>query len=494
MAQHIPPLTSAVNGLTRPSASALQSPDAEGLTYGRLRSLTDQVAARFHSVGIGPGDIVLAGLPNSPAFLAVLHATWSLGAVCAPMNPLLTQREARAIIDLVQPRMIVATADLAPGEVAVRWADPWGDPPDIDRSLLRPVVADSGVSDGDRLVLFTSGSTGSPKGVVLTEANVTAGIAAVAKHFALAETDRTLAMLPWSHGHGLFASALAPLSAGGTVVLTTPQDMQQQPERLLATAQPTWMTTVPSQLAYLVEAFEHSGTRVSGVRVVRTASAPLPRALAVRGERVFGAPVVEALGMTETSHQAVADSPSWSRVMGTVGTVSPGGDMQFRLSGENILGGGRLEARGSQLFRCYLRASKATADAMTEDGWFRTGDIAAIEEGGRLRIIGRSTEIVNRGGAKIAPAEVEGVLAEHPDVVGALVTGVAHPTLGQEVVAAVVMREGTKARPADLIQYCQASLIGEKVPGRILAVDQLPALPNGKPSRRAAAALFEATR
>ncbi len=459
------------------------------LTADRLRSWTDRLAAGFRTVGIGPGDVIVADLPNSPAFVVTLHAAWATGAAFAPMNPLLTPREKRNIIDLVQPRAILTSAELAPDEAAVPWPDPLSGPPEIGRSCVRSVVPGSAADTSDRLVLFTSGSTGKPKAVALTEANVSAGIDSVADHFALTEDDRTVAMLPWSHGHGLFASLLAPLHTGGTVVLPTPQQIQQ-PHQIMAAAEPTWLTLVPPQLELITGALERSNETVPRMRFLRTASSPLPRALAERAERLFRCCAVQALGMTETSHQAAADTPTWDRRLGTVG--GPTGGMQVRFSGEDLLGGSELEVRGPGLFRCYLGDTEATAAAMTADGWFRTGDIATIEDS-RIRLVTRLSEIVNRGGYKIAPAEVETVLSQHPDVVGALVTGIDHPTLGQELVAVVVVRDGTTAGSRDLIRYCRPSLAGHKVPGQIKLVQALPQLPNGKPSRRLAAELFKAT-
>ncbi|WP_107661143.1 AMP-binding protein [Nocardia suismassiliense] len=468
----------------------LRSPDsAWKLTRDQLDAWTDKLAKGFRSAGIGCGDVVVTDLPNSPAAIVTLHASWAVGATAAPMNPLLTPREKKVICDAVRPKVIITSADWATAGV-VAWPDPFTAPPDIDRTELQPVPGDCLVAEQDRLILFTSGSTGRPKAVALTADNVEAGIAAVTTHFKLSEEDRTVGLLPWSHGHGLFAVMLSTLRTGGTIVLAKPRETAR-PRQLLAQARPTWMTLVPPQVAMMTEAFEAAGTRAENMRFVRTASASLPHALAERAERVFGSPLIECLGLTETSHQMAANPVGWDRVIGSVGTPT---GMAVRLAGENILGGGELEVRGRALFRAYLGDPEATTAAMTEDGWFRTRDVATIGEGGRIRIVGRLSEIINQGGHKVSPPEVEAVLVQHPDVAGALVTGIPHPTLGQQVAAAVRLREGATAGTKDLIGYCRAHLADYKVPSRMMLVKSLPQLPNAKPSRRLAAELFEANR
>uniref|UniRef100_UPI002454CDE8 class I adenylate-forming enzyme family protein n=1 Tax=Nocardia brasiliensis TaxID=37326 RepID=UPI002454CDE8 len=331
--------------------SILQSADSDPLlTRRQFDSWTETFAARLRAVGVGPGDVVALNMPNCAAFVTTLHAVWQTGAACAPLNPVLTAREKAVLVDLVQPKLVVSCADPVPAGPVVTWGDPSGEPPEIERSRVRSVASGSAAAE-DRLVLFTSGSSGTPKAVALTEDNVDAGIASVAEHFRLSEHDRTVAMLPWSHGHGLFASVLAPLRSGGTVVVATQKEMQQ-PHRLLTAARPTWLTVVPPQLELIIGAVERDAIEPPRMRFVRTASSPLARVSAQRAEDRLQCPAVEALGLTETSHQAAADRPTWNRRPGTVGVAT--GGMAVRISGENVLGGGELEVRGPGLFRGYL--------------------------------------------------------------------------------------------------------------------------------------------
>ncbi|BDT92416.1 acyl-CoA synthetase [Nocardia sputorum] len=457
------------------------------LTFGQLDAWTDTLVGRLAERGVGPGEVVVADLPNSPAFVAVLRATWRVGAVFAPLNPQLSAREKEVILNLSRPRVVVS-ATLPPVDVTtVLWRDPFDSPADIDLISAAP-MPESPVEEQDRLILFTSGSTGQPKAVALTEANVALGIAAVADHFALTSGDRTIAMLPWSHGHGLFATLLATESVGCPVVLPTRAEAIQ-PHTLLASTRPTWLTMVPPQLALLTSGLEATGIRPRDMRFLRTASAPLPLPLADRAEQLLGCPVAEALGLTETSHQAAANPPTWDRVLGTVGRPT---GMEFRLVGEEVVGGKELHVRGAALFSRYLGNPEATTEAFTVDGWFRTRDVARWEQGEHLRLLGRLSEIVNRGGYKVSPIEVEAVLEEHPDVMASLATGVPHPYLGHEVAAVVRLRDGSRATTRDILKHCRAHLADYKVPGQIRMVEALPQLPNGKPSRRMAARLFGA--
>ncbi|MEV0032770.1 AMP-binding protein [Nocardia sp. NPDC050793] len=457
------------------------------LTIQGLDTWAETAASELLRHGVRPGHVVIADLPNSPAFAAVLRATWDIGAVFAPMNPQLTAREKNDIIALTNPQLVVAATPPMFRVSTLVWPDPFGAPDGLYWFRGNP-MPEPLTSETDRLLLFTSGSTGRPKAVVLTEDNVNAGIAAVAYHFALTSEDRTLALMPWSHGHGLFATLLAPYRSGGTVVLPAVGETRR-PHTLLNTVRPTWITSTPTQLAMLVSGLEHSDTTGPRLRFLRTASAPLPHAVAERAEKLLACPVAEALGLTETSHQAAANPPSWNRVLGTVGTAT---GTEFRLAGDIVIGGQELQVKGPAVFRAYLGDPNATAAAFTPDGWFRTLDVARWTDDGQLQLLGRLSEIVNRGGYKIAPVEVETVLCEHPEVVSALVTGLDHPHLGQELAAVVQTRSGSNVTRRDLLRHCRNSLADYKIPGELRIVTALPQLPNGKPSRRLAATLFKA--
>lgn len=459
------------------------------IAFGRLDEWADSIARELARYGVEPGQTVLSELPNSPAFAATLLATWRLGAVFAPVNPRLSERDKQAIAARVQPRVVASTA-ISPVGTTLLWSNPDAGPDHVrwhhSAPAAGPQLHGPQLNDDDRLILFTSGSTGGPKAVVLTEANVAAGTAAVADTFALTPDDRTVAMLPWSHAHGLFGTLLATRRAGCQVVLPTPEELLQ-PHAVIETVRPTYLTLVPPMLSVLVAGLAESDWPRTGMRFVRTASAPLPLPLAQRTEELLQCPVAESLGCTECGGQVASNPPTWDRVLGTVGTPS---GLEVRLVGEDVVGGRELEVRGPGVFSRYLGDPAATAAAFTADGWFRTQDVAQRDEQGRLRIVARLSEVVNCGGYKVAPAEVEAVLNEHPEVESALATGVPNEFLGSEVVAVVCLRRDAQVTKRDLLAHCRAQLADYKVPGQVRFVDSLPKLPNGKPSRRALAALF----
>ncbi|MET8872610.1 AMP-binding protein [Nocardia sp. NPDC004604] len=479
-----------------PDRPFLVSADADPiLSFGQLEAWAESVAWCLKRNGVGSGDVVVAELPNSPAFAAVMSAVWNIGAVFAPVDPQLSAQEKQQILALARPSVVVAST---PGPIespTLLWRNPFEPPAHIEwipsqvarRHQWAPTVPDPPVHEGDRLILFTSGSTGAPKAVALSEANIAAGISAVADHFALTPEDRTIALLPWAQGHGLFANLMATLRNRCTVVLPSASEMRQS-HRLLDSATPTWLTVMPAQLAGLTAGLVASRKRARGMRFLRTASAPLSRLAAERAERLLGCPVVEALELAETSHQAAADPPSWERVPGTVGTPT---GVEFRLAGAELAGGHELEVRGTALFSRYVGNPAATAAAFTADGWLRTRDVARRERDGRLRILGRLSEIAHRGDHTVAPVDVESALDEHPDIVSSLATRVPHPRLGDDIAAVVHLRKGAQTTKRDIVRHCHAHLADHQIPGQIRIVTQLPKLPNGKPSRRMAAQLFE---
>ncbi|WP_433525800.1 class I adenylate-forming enzyme family protein [Nocardia pseudovaccinii] len=474
----------------------LVSADADPLlSFRQLEAWAETVAWSLQKNGVGAGDVVVAELPNSPAFAVVMSAAWNIGAVFAPVDPRLSAREKQQIFTLARPRAVVASTLASIDSPTLLWRNPFEPPAQLEwipaaparRGGWMPTVPAPTVHEDDRLILFTSGSTGAPKAVALSEANIAAGIAAVADHFALTPDDRTIALLPWAQSHGLFANLMATLRSRCTMVLPAAGEARQT-HRLLDAAAPTWLTVMPMQLAGITAGLVASGKRARGMRFLRTASAPLSRLAAERAERLLDCPVVEALELAETSHQAAADPPSWERVPGTVGTPT---GVEFRLAGDEIAGGRELEVRGTALFSRYVGNPAATAAAFTADGWLRTRDVARREEDGRLRILGRLSEIAHRGDHAVAPVDVEAALDEHPDVVSSLATRVPHPHLGDDVAAVVHLREGSQTTKRDIMRHCHAHLAEHQIPGQLRIVQRLPQLPNGKPSRRMAAQLFE---
>jgi acyl-CoA synthetase (AMP-forming)/AMP-acid ligase II len=406
-------------------------------------------------------------LPNGPEFVIALAAAWKLGAVFAPLNPQLTPGEQRRIMQIARPRALVTADGCTRPSATAPCPEPAPEP-------------------GDALLLFTSGSTGDPKGVLLSADSVGAGVRAVVETFSLGADDSTLALLPWTHGHGLIGVVLATTLAGGRIHVDGAPGLAAVASK--AAAQATWLSVVPPTLAMLCDRQDAAPTGAR-LRFIRTASAPTPPSLAVRAELLFGCPVAEAYGMTETSHQAAANPPDGTRRLGTVGLPT---GVEVREVGETVGGGKELEVRGRAVFRGYLSRPDLTAEALDAEGWYRTHDIGHVQPDGYIRLVARSSEIINRGGFKVSPVEVEESLSTHPAVSASLVAAVPHEVLGEEIGALVVVRGGKRLTIGDLQRHCREHLAAYKQPGLIRFVEEIPRLPNGKPSRRLASELLRA--
>jgi oxalate---CoA ligase len=343
------------------------------------------------------------------------------------------------------------------------------------------------------LMLSTSGTTASPKLVPLTHANICASALSMAANLKLGHEDRCLSVMPLYHIHGLIGAALSTLVAGGSMVCP-PGFGQSAFFACLAEFCPSWYTAAPAiHHAILSSATEHGDiiTRCP-LRFIRSCSAPLPSKIMEDLERVFGAPVIEAYGMTEASHQICSNPlPPRSRKVGSVG-VPTGCELAIMDEAGNILppeAVGEIVIRGPNVARGYEGTPPAHASAVT-NGWFRTGDQGAVDRDGYVFIKGRLKEIINRGGTKIPPGEVEDVLLGHPAIAQAVVFGIPHRTLGEDVAAAVVLREHATAGEVDIRRFAATRLADFRVPSRVLIVDDIPSGRTGKLQRSKLADAF----
>ena len=438
--------------------------DQETVTYGDLRRLCDVAVSELGF--LKPGSVLACVMPNSVAMAVTVLAAWRLNVVLAPISPRAPASERARLLNVLRPAAVatpdgVAGAACVPGEIGPQ----------------------AGLDDA--LILFTSGSTGRPKAAILSRANVRAGVRAVVDRYRLTAEDRTVATLPWTHGHGLIGVLLSALSAGGTVVLGGSRPVM---DVLRTDRHLTWASMVPAQLTALCAA--GSKPQAGRWRFLRTASAPLNRLLAARAEELLQCPAAEAYGMTETAHQAAANEPAFGeRVLGSVGRPSP--EARVRCRGPQIGDGRELEVAGPSVFRGYLGDVTATSAAL-EHGWYRTRDVGRVDASGRIHLLGRISEHINRAGNKISPLEVEDALAEHPDIVASLVAGWADPAVGEEVGALIQLRPGVELSHADIARHCHDRLAVYKHPRRIRFVTEIPTLDSGKPSRIRAAQMLAA--
>ena len=474
----------------RSDEPALLAPGRAPLTHGALAAQVDALAAAVAALGVGHHERVAAVMGEGPAAATTFLGTMAV-AVAAPLNPGFTETELAFYLDDLSARLLVVDAGLDTPARAV--AEARGIPvlevtpsADVAGALAfdapaGPVPAAAGPDDV-ALVLHTSGTTSRPKLVPLTHANLAASATAIGTTLGLGPNDRCLNVMPLFHIHGLVAAVLASLNAGGSTVCAGPFRADAFLGWLEA-FRPTWYTAVPTIHAAAVGALG-GGPVASSLRFVRSSSAALPPTLMAELERTFGVPVVEAYGMTEAAHQMASNPlPPAVRKPGTVGLAAGPEVAVLGPDGVGIEAGvkGEIVIRGASVTTGY-GDPEATREAFL-DGWFRTGDEGVLDEDGYLTITGRLKELINRGGEKVAPREVDEVLLAHPDVATAVAFGVPHPTLGEEVAAAVVLRPGATADEAELRAFAAARLAPGKRPRRVVLVDDVPKGPTGKLQR-----------
>jgi len=477
---------------------ALGAPGAPALTHGALRAQTAAIGGALRAAGVGPADRIAIVLPNGPematAFLAVACA-----CAAAPLNPAyrveefefyLTDLRARALIVragddspaiAVARRLGVAVLTLHPTPARGAGAFTL----DTDALAVGGAPPAPGLDDV-ALVLHTSGTTSRPKIVPLSRRNLRASAANIRASLALTAADRGLNVMPLFHIHGLIAAVLAPLSAGGSV-FCTPGFNAMRFFAWMQEAAPSWYTAVPTMHQAILARARHNAAVIAAnpLRLIRSSSASLPPQVLTDLEAVFGAPVVEAYGMTEAAHQMACNPlPPGRRKPGSVGFAA-GTEVAVLDEGGAVAPPGvvgEIVIRGDNVTAGYENNPKANAEAFT-DGWFRTGDQGVIDADGYITLTGRLKEIINRGGEKISPREVDEILLDHPAVAQVVTFGIPHDKWGEEVGAAVVLREGAAAGERDLREFVATRAADFKVPRKILILDEIPKGATGKPQR-----------
>jgi acyl-CoA synthetase (AMP-forming)/AMP-acid ligase II len=466
------------------------------VSYKALAQQIERLSEQLRSAGLKPGDRVAMVLPNSLEFLVVFLAVTRAGLVAVLINPVSKSDEIGFFITDAQARAVVAEGvNVAAREAAAGFDLPIWQPrvgsggvvqlPELPPPSRGSIGAPS--SDDIALFAYTSGTTGRPKCVPLTHANVLWSSRNIAAHYDLTSADRSLVVLPLFHGHGLIGATLSTLSSGGSVIIP-PRFSASEFWKLFREHRATFYSAVPTVHQVLLARADSDDAPHSGPRFIRSCSAALAATILTKLENRFGAPVLEAYGMTEAAHQVAANPlPPLVRKPGTVGR-GPGIsiiDQTGRHLAANI--SGEIVVRGPNVMSGYRNNPEANAAAFI-DGWFRTGDVGAIDSDGYLALTGRIKELINRGGEKISPVEIEAVLLEAPAVGEAAVFGVPDPKYGEEVSAAVVLKGA--ATEQELQAYCRARLADFKVPKQIHLVSAIPKNTMGKIQRSNLTALF----
>jgi acyl-CoA synthetase (AMP-forming)/AMP-acid ligase II len=480
-----------------PDAPAILAPGREPLTYGVLNRHLYETEQALRAMGIGRNDRVALVLPNGPELAAATLAV-AAAATCAPVNPAYAAEEVDRYFADVRPRALITQAGI---ESAARRVALARGLRIIELSALPEAAGlfvlagehgaaspDESVSpDHVAVLLPTSGTTSRPKIVPQTHAMICASAFGTVAALALRESDRCLNILPLFHGHGLHATMMASLAAGGSVVCTAGLDAGNF-GKWLSTFAPTWYSAVPTIHHAILNVARHNRKQMvqSRLRFIRTSSAPLAPRFFMELERTFETPVINYYGMTEVASSPIACNPlpPNKRKPGSAG-IPVTLDVGIMDEGDDLLPRGKtgqIVVRGQGVLSGYVDNPAATRAAFAGE-WFKTGDVGYFDEDGYLFLVGRSREIINRGGEKIAPPEVDEVLFEHPAVAEAVTFAAPHPTLGEDVAAALVLRPQTSATAQEIRQFASARLAYFKVPRQVVFVKEIPKGPTGKVKR-----------
>ncbi|MEX0429599.1 AMP-binding protein [Nocardioides sp. DS6] len=450
-------------------------------TYADLDRATRRVAARLARAGLRRGDRIIVSAGSSRRLVEAYVGALRLGLVVVPLNTAYTQREVDYVIDDVTP-----SGAIVDDETRAAWMARTGVVcgPDVDLPDGPEVEVDAVGRDDLALVAYTSGTTGAPKGAMLSHGNLLASSEAIRLAWRWTEADRLLLALPLFHIHGLGVALHGTLLAGASAVLLPKFDAATVVEAA-AGDEMTMFFGVPTMYARLVDA--PGVDALARLRLCVSGSAPLPADLHQRLADRAGQQILERYGMTETI-MTVSNPYDGERRPGTVGHPLPGVELRIGLTegDEEVL------VRGPSVFRGYWQRPEATAESFTEDGWFHTGDLGEVSADGYVRIKGRSKELIISGGYNVYPAEVEAVLREHPAVGDVAVAGIPSAEWGETVGAWVILRPdavGSAARPDELAEelttHARGRLASYKTPRSINFVDDLPRNAMGKVTRAA---------
>jgi len=489
------------------AAPAVSAPGRTALDFKTLRALIASTLASLNALGIGRNDRVAIVLNNGPE-MATCFAACACGVTSAPLNPgyraeefefYLSDLNARALIVeqgsaspavAVAERLgvrvleLVAQPELGAGSftLSARETGP--------AAAAQPaaIAAHPGFAQADdiSMVLHTSGTTSRPKIVPLSQRNLCASAASIGRTLQFTPADCGLNIMPLFHIHGLIAGVLAPLSAGSQV-FCTPGFNALKFFAWMDEARPTWYTAVPTMHQAIVSRAARSADVIARhpLRFMRSSSSSMPPQVIRELEAVFHAPLIEAYGMTEATHQMTSNPlPPAARKPGTVGRAA-GPEVAIMAKDGSLLpagGVGEIVIRGANVTQGYENNPGANAEGFAH-GWFRTGDQGVMDDEGYVSITGRLKEIINRGGEKISPREVDEILMDHPAVAQVVCFGMPHPKLGEEVAAAVVLCEGQPATERELQAFVASRAADYKVPSKILFMDEIPKGATGKLQR-----------
>jgi acyl-CoA synthetase (AMP-forming)/AMP-acid ligase II len=473
----------------QPGATFLIAPERDlRFSFADLRRESRRLCRYLRTEGLAPGDKIGFYCANGWQAAAIFLGTMYGGFVAVPLNLLAQPSQLGYVAEHSDLRLVFADAENAP-----RLAQVWKGRiivVDVDAASLfieqnLPDQELAKPKEGDTaLLMYTSGTTGKPKGCLLTQRNVVSGALFVQQAHALTPADRVLSSLPLYHINGQIVATLGPLVHGGSVVAPHRFSVSQFWD-LLAKHQCTWFNVVPTIIAYLLS---NDGTThgLEKVRFGRSASAPLAPELLREFERKFGVSIIETMGMTETSAPIYTNPlEKEARKIGSVGMPVGNVAKVSRLDGGECAAGeiGELMVKGDNVMREYYKNPEETRKALEPDGWLHTGDLGYRDADGYYFVTGRLKELIIKGGENIAPREIDDALYKHPAILEAAAVGIPDANYGQEILAAIVLKPGARATEAELRSFCERELGRYKTPKTFRFFDELPKGPSGKVQR-----------
>jgi acyl-CoA synthetase (AMP-forming)/AMP-acid ligase II len=495
-----------------PDAPALVvTADRTPIRYRDLMRLVDDLTRRLKRGGLRSGDRVGLRAASNAEFVVGLLAASRADLVVVPLDPALPVGEQRGRSEAAGSRVVLIDGPDGQGagdegEPAVPW---WPIAVTVHEGTVavtldaatapnRAVSTPEGLRDDDSMIMFTGGTTGIPKMVPWTRGNIASSVRAIIAGYRLGPQDATVAVMPLYHGHGLLAALLSTLASGGRVLL--PARGRFSAHTFwddIDAVHATWYTAVPTIHQILLEraGADRSGNKRAALRFIRSCSAPLTPETAQALQEEFSAPVVCAYGMTEGTHQVATTSIGQiENPAATTGLVGRSSGPEIRISGSDgqpmlAEAVGEVWLHGPTVVRGYLGDPAITAANFT-DGWLRTGDLGSLSAAGDLTIRGRIKELINRGGEKISPERVEGVLAGHPNVLEVAVFGVPDKMYGETVAAVIVPQESASPTPEELTEFCRDRLAPFEIPAEFQVAAELPHTAKGSLDRRAVADQF----
>ena len=480
-----------LNARNAPDRVFLADP-ATGREYSHSEcwSEAQRIASVIREKGVKPGEPVAYAFANSSdAALAILGLLYG-GFLATAINLVAGENNISYVLEHSRCKLVIADESgrqlLGPIIQEIPNAPDVIDLPELMQNQPENGFANAQPhADADGLLMYTSGTTGQPKGVVLTQANLLAGGTNTMTAHQLSSTDRGLCVLPLYHINAFCVSLMASLVSGSGLVIP-PKFSASSFWDTISTHKCTWFSVVPTQIFYLLHNTGSNASKCKQLRFGRSASAPLSPDMHAVFEERFKIPIIETMGLTETAAQILSNPlPPGSRKIGSPGIafgneVIIADEMQNEVpQGEE----GEILVRGPNVLRCYLRNEKATTEAITRDGWLRTGDLGRMDEDGYVFVTGRLKELIIKGGENIAPREIDEALYSHPDVIEAAAFAVPCNDYGQRIEAGVKLKSGSTASSGDLVDICKGKVGAFKAPDCIHILPELPKGPSGKIQR-----------